>query len=145
MKISLEPIGEVKNNIKEPPREWSSVVSELVLKPEFSEAMEGLEEFSHIIVLFWMHRAFPQPGSWGKVHPKGRPELPLVGVFATRSPIRPNPIGMTVVRLLERQGNILKVMGLDALDGTPLLDIKPYIPKGDRISKTKLPDWVSKL
>ena len=71
-----------------------------------------------------------------------REDLPLVGLFATRSPRRPNPIGVTTVRLLERRGNVLRVLGLDALDGTPVLDIKPYLPYGDCIQDTHVPEWV---
>jgi tRNA-Thr(GGU) m(6)t(6)A37 methyltransferase TsaA len=122
---------------------WGNVVSELVLKPDFAEAIEGLEQFSHIMVLFWMHKAYPQPSPWGKIHPRGRQDLPLVGLFATRSPIRPNPIGITTVKLLERQENILKVIGLDAIDGTPILDIKPYIPEYDSMAMAEFPHWVT--
>ena len=143
MPITLEPIGKVRNNIKEPTRHgWGEVVSELVLKPDLEEALEGLEQFYHIIVVFWMHKApkvFPT-----KIHPRGRQDLPLVGLFATRAPYRPNPVGVSVVQLLERQGNILKVKGLDAVDGTPIIDIKPYLP-GDRIEEAKKPEWVRKL
>ena len=77
-----------------------------------------------------------------KVHPRGQQELPLVGRFATRSPTRPNPIGKTTVKLLERRGNILKVTGLDAIDGTPVIDIKPYIPGYDSVLDTRVPPWV---
>lgn len=146
MSITMEPIGTVKNNVTEPiQQQWEEIESELVLNPDLVEALEGLEEFSHIIVLFWMHRTFPQPGPWGKVHPRKRQDLPLVGLLATRSPIRPNSIGMTVVRLLERRENVLKVRGLDALDGTPVLDIKPYLPRGDCIPGAEFPAWVSQI
>jgi tRNA (Thr-GGU) A37 N-methylase len=80
-----------------------------------------------------------------KVHPEGRPELPEVGVLATRSPRRPTPIAMTAVRLLERRGNVLVVRGLDALDATPVLDIKPYLVRGDSIAEATVPDWLQRL
>ena len=73
----------------------------------------------------------------------GKPELPLVGVFATRSPHRPSPVGETTVRLLECQGNILKVEGLDAIDGTPVIDIKPYVSEFDSATNVKVPQWVT--
>ena len=73
----------------------------------------------------------------------GKQELPLVGLFATRSPNRPNPVGIATVRLLERQGNILKVEGLDAIDGTPIIDIKPYIPGYDSATDAKVPPWIT--
>ena len=78
-----------------------------------------------------------------KVHPRRKQSLPLVGVFATRSPARPNPIGMATVKLLECHDNVLKVIGLDAVDGTPVLDIKPYIPGYDSPNEAKTPDWIT--
>lgn len=143
--ITLKPIGRVRNEVKKSMRYgWEEVVSELVLAPDLSGALEGLEGFSHIIVLFWMHGLSPQERQLTKVHPQRREDLPLVGVFATRSPARPNPIGVAVARLLGREGNVLRVKGLDALDGTPILDIKPYLP-GDSVAETGVPEWVSKL
>ena len=147
MKIQYiaKPIGVVKNNIKEPVREgWDVVVSELILDANLEEATEGLEEFSHIIVVFWMHKAPLERAIPTKVHPRGKQDLPLVGLFATRAPYRPNPIGISVVRLLERQRNVLKVEGLDAIDGTPVIDIKPYLPR-DNIIDVTFPKWVAKL
>ena len=143
--IALRPIATVKNNVKEArKRDWAQLVSELVFDPSFEDAMDGLEDFSHIIVLFWMHRSPSWERSMSKIHPQMRPDLPLVGVLATRSPVRPNPLGMAVVRLLERRGNLLKVIGLDAIDGTPVVDIKPYFPK-DPAAPARVPDWVHKL
>jgi len=73
----------------------------------------------------------------------GKLESPLVGRLATRSPSRPNPVGQSVVQLLEQQGNILKVRGLDAIDGTPVIDIKPYIPKYDSAPDARVPEWIT--
>jgi len=73
----------------------------------------------------------------------GKPELPLVGRFATRSPSRPNPVGQATVKLLERHDNILKVKGLDAIDGTPVIDIKPYLPGYDSADGAKVPLWMT--
>lgn len=141
--ISLKPIGYVRNEAKEPRRrEWDKVTSDLVIDPDLAECIEGLEEFSHIIVVFWIHESgdsFPR-----KVHPQGRADLPLSGVLSTRAPHRPNPLGLKVVKLLARRQNLLKVVGLDAIDGSPILDIKPYVPS-DSIPDAKYPDWVSKL
>ena len=75
----------------------------------------------------------------------GRKDFPLVGIFSTRSPARPNPILVTVVRLLERCGNILKVEGLEAVDGSPILDIKPYIFPGEDASEVKMPAWMREV
>ena len=144
MNMSLTPIGVVKNDIKAARRhEWQTVVSELVLNEGLKEALDQIEKFSHIIVLYWMHKTSQSQRSVMKVHPRGKQSLPLVGVFATRSPARPNPIGVATVKLLEHHDNVLKVSGLDAVDGTPVLDIKPYIPGYDSPTEAKTPDWIT--
>jgi tRNA-Thr(GGU) m(6)t(6)A37 methyltransferase TsaA len=145
--MTLKPIGFVRNQVKQTPKpgyDWQRVVSEIVVDSSLSEALDNLDEFSHIIVLYWMHQTTGNQLAT-KVHPKGMRELPLVGLFASRSPYRPNPIGKATVRLLERQGNILKVTGLDAIDGTPVVDIKPYIPGYDSVTKARVPRWITNL
>ncbi|MFH0769704.1 MAG: tRNA (N6-threonylcarbamoyladenosine(37)-N6)-methyltransferase TrmO [Chloroflexota bacterium] len=143
--ITLKPIGFVKSAVKERPPladfNWGEVVSEIVINNSLTDALDGLEGFSHIIVLYWMHRLTSGEVPL-KTHPRGKKELPLTGIFATRTPNRPNRIGETTVRLLQRQGNILRVEGLDALDGTPVLDIKPYIP-GREVGDNKVPKWLT--
>ena len=146
MKINIVPIGMVKNSVTEPPEDdWESVISEVVIDKEYGQALDQLEGFSHVIVLYWMSRISSARRSTLKVHPRKRRDLPLVGVFASRSPARPNPIGLTTVKVLERHGNILKVSGLDALNGTPVLDIKPYIPGYDSPARATSPEWMNKL
>ncbi len=146
MDIDLKPIGIVRNEIKEPRKEnWTKVISEIILDPCWQKALNRIEEFSHLIIIYWMHRVLPEQRFITEVHPRGKPDLPLVGVFASRSPMRPNPIGVTTVKLLKRSRNILKVTGLDAIDGTPVLDIKPYIPDYDSPAEAKTPDWVSTI
>lgn len=143
--MTLEPIAMVKNDVKEMGRrDWDKVISQLIFRPDFEDALEGLKEFSHLIVLFWFHLSPAGASAPHKTYPQMRQDLPLVGVFATRSPIRPNPLGMAVVKLEGHIKNVLIVTGLDALNGTPILDIKPYLP-GDSIAKIKVPDWVHKL
>jgi tRNA-Thr(GGU) m(6)t(6)A37 methyltransferase TsaA len=133
----------VRNKVKPATEcDWEKITSEIVIDSRLTEALDGLEGFSHIIVLYWMHQAAPGKVPL-KVHPMGTPELPLVGLFATRSPDRPNPIGKATVRLLKRRGNILRVKGLDAFDGTPVIDIKPYIPGCDTAANAKVPQWVT--
>ncbi|MBA7660971.1 hypothetical protein ES703_68980 [subsurface metagenome] len=140
--MSLKAIGVVSNGIKQPLRRgWREVVSEITVDSELTEALDRLDEFSHIIVLYWMHQ-LPAKKLSLKVHPMGNRELPLVGRFATRSPSRPNPVGQATVELLGRRGNVLKVKGLDAIDGTPVIDIKPYIPGYDSASDAKAPPWM---
>jgi len=143
--MSLTPIGVVKNSINEPGTDdRQTAVCEIVVNEDMKEALSRIEEFSHIIVLYWMHKVSPSRCLVLRVHPRGRQDLPVVGVLATRSPARPNPIGVSTVKLLERRDNVLKVMGLDAVDGTPVLDIKPYIPGYDSPAKAKTPGWVTK-
>lgn len=142
--MELKAIGIVRNDISQPVRHgWSEVVSDIAIDSQLTEALDGLDDFSHLIVLYWMHRLTPGRKLALKVHPMGKLELPLVGRFATRSPSRPNPVGHAIVRLLERRGNILKVKGLDAINGTPVIDIKPFIPGYDSADDAKTPSWTT--
>ena len=145
--MTVKAIGIVRNEVRERPPidfNWAETVSEIAVDTRLTEALDGLEGFSHIIVLFWMHRVVSGEVPL-KIHPKGKPELPLTGLFATRTPNRPNPIGEATVKLLQRQGNILKVKGLDALDGTPVIDIKPYIPRSDSVADSEVPPWITSI
>jgi len=144
--INLVPIGRVSNGIEYPSDvKWETVISRVVIAPQLVEALDGIVGFSHVLIIFYLHKVDEDRRSLLKVHPENKEELPLVGVFATRSPSRPNPIGVTVVKLLERQENVLKVLGLDAYDGTPVLDIKPYLRRGDLIEEATMPDWLLRL
>ena len=124
--LILEPIGYVRNDI-ERSTDFSDVVSEIVMQEDLVEGLYRIEESKEIEVVFWFDRSLP---ACMKLHPKGNPNAPLVGVFASRSPNRPNPIGVTRVQLIAIMGNILTVKGLDAFNGTPVLDIKPVEPTG---------------
>ena len=144
--FNLKAIGVVRNAVKQPPGPdypWGRIVSDIVVNSNLTAALDGLEEFSHIIVLYWLHKTANTSPPALKIHPRGRAGLPLVGLFATRSPRRPNPIGKATVKLLKRQDNILKVEGLDAIDGTPVIDIKPYIHHYDSATNTRAPSWIS--
>jgi tRNA-Thr(GGU) m(6)t(6)A37 methyltransferase TsaA len=124
--LILEPIGYVRNDI-ERSTDFSDVVSEIVMQEDLVEGLYRIEESKDIEVIFWFDRSLP---ARMKLHPKGNPNAPLVGVFASRSPNRPNPIGVTRVQLIAIMGNILTVKGLDAFNGTPVIDIKPVEPTG---------------
>jgi tRNA-Thr(GGU) m(6)t(6)A37 methyltransferase TsaA len=142
----LKVIGRVRNSIKRKKREgWESVISDIILDPKYEEALDGLEDYSHIFVLFWLSRVSQAKRRMAKVHPKSREDLPLVGVLATRTQYRPNPMGLTLVKLLAREKNILRVRGLDALDGTPVIDIKPISPRHEFPQKMRVPSWYKKL
>ena len=119
--------------------------------PEFEEGLEGIEGFSHIFVIGYLHRLRPEQIGPLKVKPRGLlreglklEELPLVGVFALDSPTRPNPIGLSLVRLNKKEGTNLTVSNLDFFDGTPVLDIKPY-QASYRVDQFGLPQWHTKL
>ena len=118
--------------------------SKIVIKKEFSKGLDGIGGFSHLFVLFWMHKTSAPEKMILKVHPRHRLYLPKQGVFATRTQFRPNSIGLTVVKLVRRAGNTLTVKGLDAYEGTPVLDLKPYDP-WDRLCKIRVPAWWKKL
>ena len=159
--IQLRPVGVVRNNSHE--ASWGSsfsalkwkeraarmeeqraAVSEIVVDPALEGILDGIENFSHLEVLFWAHLVPSERRSQTRVHPMGNPDFPLIGIFATRSPVRPNSILSTVVRLIERKGNTLKVSGLDALDGSPVLDIKPFTQE-EEYENIKLPGWMRKI
>lgn len=112
-------------------------IAEIEISAEYEDGLDDIEGFSHIILLCWMHKSTFHSL---KVQPLYHPEK-LRGIFATRHPDRPNPIAMTVLELLERRGNILKVRGIDMLDGTPVLDVKPY-SRRDKKDKTVF-GWLS--
>ena len=144
--MELRPIGFVKSSVLEPvDEEWGKVVSDICLEPEYAGGLLGLEAFSHIQVIFFMHQATWNPATDLVRRPRGRSDMPLVGIFAQRARHRPNPIGITTVSLIGVRDNIITVRGLDAIDGTPVLDIKPYNPGFDAREAFKVPDWVSKL
>lgn len=120
--------------------------AEIEIDAAWAEALDGLEQFSHIWVVWWLDRSpAGDPSQVLQVRPEGRAEMPLVGVFATRSPRRPNPIALTAVRLVERRGTWLRVQGLDAFEGTPILDIKPYLRRGDALEEAVMAPWVDRL
>jgi len=120
---------------------WEGVTSQIVVREELAGALDGLEGFSHIIVLFWLHLVPEEDRRLTHIHPLGDPRYPLQGVFATRTQNRPNPIGMAVVPLLGRKGRQIRVRGLDAIDGTPVLDLKPYVPFYDCVVEARVPPW----
>jgi tRNA-Thr(GGU) m(6)t(6)A37 methyltransferase TsaA len=143
--ISLQAIGVVHSDFKEPTSarlDLKKIRAGIEINPDLTEALEGLEGFSHIIVLYWLHRAVFDKNNL-KTYPMGNQNVPLQGLFAVRTPKRPNPIGLSIVRLLSRKGNILYVQGLDAIDGSLVLDVKPYIPGYDSAAGATVPDWVN--
>jgi len=136
-KIIFQPIGVIHSPFKNPedidpsrnvrPGGFSRIAGEIEIFQPYSAGLKDIDGFSHLIVLFAFHRSRA-----GKLRATPPFQTQARGIFSTRSPHRPNPIGMTVVRLRGRRGNILHVSGVDMLEGTPVLDIKPYTPKDRR-------------
>lgn len=145
--MTLKSIGTVSNQMKEiPPKpgyNWQALESRITVDEALGETLESLDNYSHIIVIYWLHKAFIRKYST-KVHPRGDLSLPLVGLFASRSPHRPNPVGVKMVQLIKRRSNTLWVRGLDAIDGTPVIDIKPFIPGYDSPDEATVPEWDSR-
>ena len=144
--MELKPIGVVRSPVKEPVDEgWGDVVAEIHVEPLLARGLAELERFSHALVLFWMHEATFDPATDLVRRPRGRDDMPEAGIFAQRAKHRPNPIGVTAVRVVRREGAVLRVRGLDAIDGTPVLDIKPYVPAFDRVGDATVPQWMERL
>jgi len=140
LRFSVKKIGVVRSPAKESVELRNDTVSEVVPDDEYTDALDGLDEFSHATIVFFLHKV--AGGVRMKTHPRGRADMPYIGIFALCTPRRPNPIGITVVEIIERDENRLVVRGLDAIDGTPVLDIKPYIPcRGD----VRVAEWVDRL
>ncbi len=138
MQFLIRPIGFIRSPYKtlsDAPHQgrFSDVICEIEIFEEFSKGLMDIELCSHLIILYWLHKAkrdilIAKPPHDNRIH----------GVFATRSPHRPNPIGFAVAELIERKGNILRVRGLDAIDGTPVIDIKPYSSEIDCFKNAKI-------
>ena len=141
----LDVIGYAKNKVKEQQfGGFVNEVTEIVLDKKYEKALKGLEDYSHVIIIYWMNEA---EGVVRLEHqPQGNPDVPKLGIFATRCQWRPNCIGISTVPLISVSGNIIRVKGLDIIDNTPILDIKPYLPDYDEAEgKIRLPDWTKKL
>jgi tRNA-Thr(GGU) m(6)t(6)A37 methyltransferase TsaA len=125
-----------------------AVAGRVEILPEYVEALDGLEGFSHLFIISFLHKAPPEYRDLRRVKPRRllrrglkEEELPTLGVFSTDSPVRPNPIGLTLVRLVRRDGGVLFVEGLDLFDGTPVIDIKPLRPDYTT-ERFRVPEWV---
>ena len=144
LKIVLNPIGYVKTDAIGDEVKNKALVSKIILREELVDGLSGITGYSHLFVLFYLNQITDDQRRTLRVHPRGRVDTPLTGIFAVRTMLRPNPIGLTVVELVGVDGNVLKVKGLDAFDGTPVLDVKPY-DQWDVIEDPKVPGWWLKL
>jgi tRNA-Thr(GGU) m(6)t(6)A37 methyltransferase TsaA len=144
--MEIEPIGVVKNGVGEATDEnWGSVVSEIRLRSDLAQGLRGLEAFSHAVVVFLMHAATFDAASHLVRRPRDRADMPSLGIFAQRARHRPNPIGVTSVEIDRVEGASLFVRSLDAIDGTPVLDLKPHFPMYDSPGTPRVPEWVERL
>ncbi len=142
--VTVKPVGFVRTDAVGDEVKDRSRTCEIVISPELAPALDGIADYSHLYILFWMHEIPEEKRMMLKVHPRGREDLPIMGAFAVRTNLRPNPIGLTLVEFVNVKGNTLTVRGLDAFNGTPVLDIKPY-DNWDIAEKIRVPAWWSKL
>ncbi len=147
MKIELTPIGFVKNLRKEIDDDfWGNVISEITLSDVFSsDSLAGLTEYSHAEIIFYFDKANKEEINYGKRHPRGNTNWPEVGIFAQRRKDRSNHLGHTIVKVISVEGNVLKVKGLDAIDNTPIIDIKPVLKEFLPRKEVTQPKWASEL
>ncbi|MBU2621154.1 MAG: tRNA (N6-threonylcarbamoyladenosine(37)-N6)-methyltransferase TrmO [Proteobacteria bacterium] len=164
--IVLKPVGIIRSEIKEPALRSDkdgitlkeklknvraerdkirTMTSEIIIDPSLAELLDDIDGHSHLMVLYWAHKVPAESRKLTKVHPMGLKEVPKKGIFATCSPARPNPVLVTVVRLSERNKNILKVQGLEAIDGSPVIDIKPFVHGYHGAENHKSPEWMEKI
>ncbi|MBD3254095.1 MAG: tRNA (N6-threonylcarbamoyladenosine(37)-N6)-methyltransferase TrmO [Candidatus Lokiarchaeota archaeon] len=158
----IKPIGIVKNKADKEVLKYANedikldfevaqsrgadlITSEIIVEDKYADCLDGIEDFSHLVILFWTHKTPNSARRIKKVHPAGLKNMPIKGIFATRSPVRPNPIAKTTVKLIKRKGKSLLVEGLDAIDNTPVVDIKPHLPFYDSPLNVKLADWMYSL
>jgi tRNA-Thr(GGU) m(6)t(6)A37 methyltransferase TsaA len=164
--VVLRPVGIIKNKIERPflvagedglkmqgdledalgkIHETPEEISNIIIDECLAGILDGIEEYSHLLVLYWAHKVPEEGRSLTKVHPMGREDIQQRGIFCTCSPARPNPVLTTVVRLKGRKGNVLEVFGLDAVDGSPVIDIKPYIKDFYPQEGVSIPEWMQQL
>lgn len=131
--FSLHPIGAVQE------QDGRTLI---VLREPYEKGLLGLDQWSHVQVLWWFDRN-DTPGKRAilQVHPRGNPQNPLTGVFACRAPVRPNLIALSLCKIISVKGNVLEIDKIDAFQGTPVLDLKPYAPGLDSAAEVKVPDW----
>ena len=165
-KIEIKPIGIIKNTISNPALvadktglfqnkdkdavqkgfdETEEEISEIILRDDLKDAICGIEDYSNLVILYWGHGISKEARTLSKVHPMGDTNYPLTGLFCTCSPARPNPVLMTVVKLLKTENNTLFVKGLDAINNSPVIDIKPYVSEFFPKDNISVPGWMETI
>lgn len=140
--IAIQPIGYAKNKEGKHFGGWKNIVTEIILKKQWQDALLGLEDYSHAVVVFWMSEV--QACELRHV-PQGKKDVPVVGIFACRCVQRPNHVGVSTVKILKIKDNVVTVQGLDVINNTPIIDIKPYTPQYDLVKNARVPKWINKL
>jgi tRNA-Thr(GGU) m(6)t(6)A37 methyltransferase TsaA len=145
--ILLERIGIVKNSRQEISDDyWGGIISEIVIDDKFPEdCLKGIEDFSHLEIIFYFDKGDKSKIVTGAKHPRGNEDWPETGIFAMRAKSRPNMLGATIVKLVKKEGRSLYVSGLDAIDNTPVLDIKPVLKEFMPREEIIQPEWASEL
>jgi tRNA-Thr(GGU) m(6)t(6)A37 methyltransferase TsaA len=135
--FKLNAVGKVKKK---------GNVVQLQISDKYGDALKGLDGYSHVFVLYWFDRNdTPKKRSILQVYPRGNRKNPLTGVFACRAPVRPNLIALSLCKILSVEDGTVRIEKIDALDGSPILDLKPYIPSIDSVrSGVRLPAWLEK-
>lgn len=131
--------------IEQSDENWGNIKSKIILHKNYEGGLTGLEEFSHAIILTYLHQTEFIRDKHLERRPRNLLDMPLIGIFSQRAKDRPNPIGVTSVKIIEVFKDSMIVEGLDAINGTPVLDIKPYYPQYDRIDEASVPEWVNRL
>lgn len=146
MQVILKPIATTHNYRTEIiDDEWGDLISEITLEPHIpAEAFAGIEDFSHLEIIFYFDKVDEKKIVFSG-RPRGNPNYPLMGIFCQRKKDRPNQIGLCTVQLLEHNGRTIKVKGLDAIEGTPILDIKPVFREFQSTKEITQPEWVADL
>ncbi len=144
--INLNPIGVVSNDIvNRMDANWGKVKSKIIIDKEYYGALDGLSDFNYAIILTYLHEAKYKKDQHLQRRPRNLKDMPLIGIFSQRAKNRPNPIGITAVKIIKVTEDYLEVTGLDAINSTPILDIKPYYPQYDKKNDSVVPEWVDEL
>ncbi|WP_139205935.1 MULTISPECIES: SAM-dependent methyltransferase [unclassified Bacillus (in: firmicutes)] len=145
--FTLKPIATVKNDRKEIADDfWGEVISVIELDSDIDErSLDGIESFSHVEVFYVFDRVSDDKVEYGARHPRNNQDWPEIGIFAQRGKNRPNKLGATIVKVLKHEGRLLTVVGLDAIDGTPVVDLKPVMKEFLPREEVFQPNWSSEL
>ena len=144
--ITLNAIGVIRNELKEPKRgpDIQNIITEIELDSSLSGALDHIDEFSHVMLLYWAGKGESREVKTLRIRPHNDPKAPMAGIFSTFTPDRPNPVGVSTAKIVELNGNTLKVSGIGIVDGTPVIDIKPYIPRAFSLPDARVASWINR-